>query len=71
MAPLLQLSAKQFLAIGFVLVFLGFLLPFLMVLRYIPTTFFLAFLTYIMSLVGLIFGVLGAAMMGLERRKRK
>jgi len=48
-------------AIGFVLVFLGFLLPFLMVLRVLESTFFLNFFSYTASVLGLFLGIISAA----------
>lgn len=51
----------QLIIIGFVLVMLGWILPFLMVLHVIPSTFFLNFFSYAVSLIGLILGILGSA----------
>jgi putative Mn2+ efflux pump MntP len=70
MPPLLRLSGKQILVIGFCMVLFGFIMPWLMILGRIETTFFLAFLTYGVSLTGMILGVVGAAMLGLQRRKK-
>lgn len=67
---MLQLSAKQYLIIGFLMVLFGFIMPWLFVLGYVKTTFFLAFLTYGVSLVGVLFGIIGIAMIGLERRRK-
>jgi hypothetical protein len=55
--------------IGFALVILGVVLPFLMVLHVLKSTFFLNFLSYTASTAGLILGVIGAAMN--VRLKRK
>jgi hypothetical protein len=51
----------KLIAIGFVLVVLGFILPFLMVLKVIESSFFLSFLSYGASIAGLFLGILGAA----------
>lgn len=57
-------------AIGFVLVSLGAILPFLMVLRVLESTFFLNFFSYASSMAGLLLGVMGAALyVRLERKK--
>ncbi len=48
--------------IGFVLLFLGMVLPFLMVIQLIESTFLLNFLVFAMSLIGLIVGMYGGAM---------
>jgi hypothetical protein len=47
--------------IGFVLVLIGVVLPFLMVIRAIPSTFFLNFFAYGASLTGLFLGIIGAS----------
>ncbi len=47
--------------IGFILVVVGVVLPFLMVMRIIETTFVLAFLSHGASVAGLFLGILGAA----------
>jgi len=51
----------RLIVIGFFLVLAGWVLPFLMVLHYIPSTFFLDFLTYAMGVAGLFMGIIGAA----------
>jgi hypothetical protein len=52
---------KRLIAIGFVLVMLGFVVPFLMVLDIIVSTFVLNFLSYGASISGLLLGILGTA----------
>jgi hypothetical protein len=47
--------------IGFCLVMVGWVLPLLMVMRYIEPTFFLCFISYAASLSGLILGFIGTA----------
>jgi hypothetical protein len=48
--------------IGFVLVLFGFVAPFLMVMRVVPSSFALNFLSYGASVVGLFLGLIGAAL---------
>lgn len=60
----------QVFVLGFVLVLLGFVLPFLMVLRVIPSTIFLSFLSYAASVAGLFLGLIGAALYVRTYRKR-
>lgn len=67
---MLRLSAKQYLIYGFLMVLFGFIMPWLFILRIVEINFFLAFLTYGVSLAGLLFGIIGIAMIGLERRHR-
>ena len=50
------------LSLGLVLMLLGIILPFLMVMRVIPSTFTLNFLAWIFSVAGLFIGFIGAAM---------
>ena len=59
-----------FILIGFVLVLLGAVLPFLMVMRIIESTFFLNFLAYGSSMVGLLLGFIGASQYVREHRGR-
>jgi len=47
--------------IGFGLLVIGFILPFVMVLQFLESTLFLNFLAYLTSLFGLIIGLLGVA----------
>ena len=56
------LQPWKLIAIGFVLVLLGFVLPFLMMTRVIPSTILLNFLSYGASVCGLFLGLIGAAM---------
>ena len=55
------MDPKRILIIGFILVFTGFILPLLMVIKVIEPTFFLSFISYTTSLIGLILGFIGAA----------
>lgn len=54
--------------VGFFLVLLGFVLPFLMMLQVVTTTFFLAFVSYLASLGGLVLGIIGVAFYMRESR---
>ena len=47
--------------VGFLLALMGVVLPFLMVIHIIPSTFFLNFFSYGVSLAGLFLGVIGAS----------
>ncbi len=61
---------EQIIALGFVLVLLGFLVPFFMLLGFIESTFFLNFTAYGASIVGLFMGFYGGAMIVRRNRKR-
>jgi len=55
-----QMPPLQIILIGFALVLLGWILPFLMVLHVIEADFFLSFLSYAASVGGLLLGIIGA-----------
>jgi uncharacterized membrane protein len=56
-----DMSPRAIILLGFVLVVLGFVLPFLMMIQVIPTTFFLALVSYLASFIGMILGIIGVA----------
>ncbi len=62
---------NRYVAVGFVLVLIGAVLPFLIVLRYLPSTFTLNFLAYGASTVGIFLAVIGVAMHVGKVRKSK
>jgi uncharacterized membrane protein len=62
-------QATKIILIGFVLVVLGFVLPFLMVLRVIQPNFLLSFFSYAASVVGMFLGFIGAASYVQENRR--
>lgn len=48
----------------------GFILPVLMIMQILPSTFFLNFFAYTASFLGLMLGVIGAVMLGTRYRKK-
>jgi len=68
---MIRLSPRSFILIGFVLVLLGFLLPLLIVIKLLESTFFLNFFSFIASTVGLFMGILGAAQFAIEIRRSR
>jgi hypothetical protein len=57
---------------GFFLVLLGAVLPFLIVIQLVESTFFLNFISFLASVVGIFLGVIGTAMhVGDSRRSRE
>jgi uncharacterized Tic20 family protein len=66
---MLPLSPVQLILIGFVLVVVGAVLPFLMVLGVVKSTFFLNYFSFGASLVGLFLGVIGSARYVRQKRK--
>ncbi len=57
--------------IGFVLVTLGMVLPFLMVMQVVKSTFFLNFFSFGASVSGIFLGIIGGAMYVRQSQKKK
>jgi hypothetical protein len=57
-----MMHPKKIIAIGFVLVLFGFLVPLLMVLKVVNPSLVLSFLAHGASVAGLILGIIGSAM---------
>ena len=55
-----DIDPRILLAAGFILVLTGWVLPLLMVMHVIESTFFLNFFSYAASVVGLMLGVVGS-----------
>jgi hypothetical protein len=66
----MSLSPIKIILIGLFLVILGVVLPLLMVLHVLQSTFFLNFFSYTSSLVGLILGIAGASMYVRMKKKK-
>jgi uncharacterized membrane protein len=64
------IRGEYLILIGFVLVLLGAILPFLMVMKILPSTIFLNFFSYIASMVGLFLGIIGSAFLIRHRRSK-
>jgi hypothetical protein len=65
-------SPLKIIAVGFVLVLLGFLIPVLMVLHIIESNFVLAFFSHGASVAGLLLGLVGTALYrSLDKSKRQ
>ncbi|HUG34291.1 MAG TPA: hypothetical protein VMJ90_05945 [Anaerolineales bacterium] len=56
-----RLSPRFILSLGVILMLLGIVLPFLMVIRVLESTFFLNFFSWGASVAGLSFGTIGFA----------
>lgn len=56
---MIPLQPKKLIAIGFVLVMFGFLVPVLMVIKVIEAGYILGFLSYGASVSGLLLGIIG------------
>ncbi len=57
-----EMDPRAILAIGFVLVLLGFVVPFLMVAGFIKSSLILSFASYAASVSGLFLGLIGGAL---------
>jgi hypothetical protein len=62
--------STRLLLIGFVCVSLGFVLPLLMVLHILESTFFLNFFSYTASVVGLFLGIIGVSEQFITSRRK-
>lgn len=65
------MRVNRLLVIGFFLVLAGAVLPFLILLGFLPSTFTLNVLAYVSSVTGIFLGILGVAMEAGQRRRRK
>ncbi len=66
------IRGEYMVAIGFVMVLMGAILPFLIVMKIIPSTLFLNFFSYFLSVGGLFLGIIGLAyVVQYRNRKRK
>ncbi len=68
---MIRISPRVIIIIGFVLVLLGFLLPLLMVIKLLESTLFLNFFSFIVSVLGLFLGLIGAAQVAIEVRSSR
>jgi membrane associated rhomboid family serine protease len=66
-----RLSPGRMIILAFVLVLLGFVVPFLMMIRFIESSFLLGFLSYGASVVGLFLGLIGAVWYTRMKRPRE
>ena len=55
-------TPQKIIITGFFMVLFGAVVPFLIVLQILPSTFFLNFLSYTVSIGGLFLGLIGTAM---------
>jgi hypothetical protein len=65
----LRFDSRLLIGLGFVLVLLGALLPWLMVLGYLKSSFFLTFFSFTASMAGLMLGIIGVVYYVNLRRK--
>jgi len=65
----MHLSPVQLILIGFILVMLGMILPFLMLVHVIESTLFMNFFSYTASVIGLFLGIIGAAYYARDHKK--
>lgn len=63
---------NRYIILGFFMVVIGAVLPFLIVMRILPSTLLLNFLAYTTSTIGIFLGVIGVAMyVGNKRRDNR
>jgi hypothetical protein len=66
-----RLGPNRLIWIGLALLLTGIILPMLMVMKILTSTFFLNFLSYFISLAGLITGMIGTGLYTAAHRKKK
>lgn len=66
---MIRLSPMRMILIGFVLLVIGFILPFAMVLRVLESTLLLNFFAYLSSIIGLVLGLLGLILHASSQRR--
>lgn len=64
------IRGEYLILIGFVMVLLGAILPFLMIMKILESTIFLNFFSYIVSVTGLFLGIVGSAYLINDRRSK-
>lgn len=62
-------SPRFLLTLGLFLMILGIVLPFMMVIHVIESTFFINFFSWASSVIGLALGMIGATFMAARRRE--
>jgi len=65
----MSINPRFLIPVGFFLVVLGVVIPFLMMIHVLESTFFLNFIAFIASVSGVFFGMLGAAMYRISRNR--
>ena len=68
---MIPIPSWTLLLLGFILVLLGAVIPWLIVLQIIPSTFFLNFFAYGASVAGLVLGVVGLAYYAHEHKGKR
>jgi len=58
-----MISPRRLFSMGLILLFIGWTIPLLIIMRVIPSTFLLNFLSWGTSVAGLFLGFIGGAMM--------
>jgi len=64
------LTPVRMIVLGMLLAIAGVILPLLMVIKVLPSTFFLNFFSYFLSMGGTFLGIIGAAMYVRFRRRK-
>jgi CDP-diglyceride synthetase len=66
----MRIQPKKLLGVGFILVLSGAVIPFLILIRLLPSTYFLNFFSFGASILGLFLGVIGTSGLLAESRDK-
>lgn len=66
---MIKISPLNMIFLGAALLMLGVLLPLFMVIKILPSTFWLSFLSYTASVVGMFVGLIGALTFARNKKK--
>lgn len=63
-------KARMLMFVGIGSMVVGVLLPFMIVIKLLPSTLFLNFFSYILQIVGLVLGMIGLVNLAVQRKKK-
>jgi len=63
-------KAKMLMFAGIGAMVVGVLLPFMIVIKLLPSTLFLNFFSYILQIVGMVLGMIGLVNQAVQRKKK-
>jgi hypothetical protein len=68
---MIKIDPKHYILIGLILLLLGVILPILMIMHILESTYFLNFFAYACQIVGLTIGIIGIAYRSAKNRNKR